>query len=237
MQHEIRSYEEGNSLYQCNAQMMPVTPVENEPLEPGTPSMNMPVEAKEQPHQRQEYYTDSGISDEEPVIFGGQADDNVMMISAENGSESSGQNQHKQDMFYQGTENVENPNHDALVRPYKICTWNVAGLRSVIRKENLEFFKMEKPDIIAIQEIKFPEKKLPEKIYLPGYSCYFEHGEIAGYSGVVTLTKEQPIEVIYGLGNEEFDRDGRVLTLEFDKFYVVNAYVPTSGEELASLDK
>ena len=80
-------------------------------------------------------------------------------------------------------------------------------------------------------------RKRPKSIALEGYYGYFEDGEISGYAGVATLSKSEPLAVIRGIGDKDYDDEGRALTLEFKDYFVVNAYVPNSGEHLVTLDK
>ena len=120
----------------------------------------------------------------------------------------------------------------------KLISWNVNGLRAVINKGFKEFFKEIDADIFSIQETKMQEEQLDEnslKIF-EGYNAYWNSAEKKGYSGTEIFTKQKPLNVIYGIGKEEHDKEGRVITLEFEKFYMVNIYTPNSKRELERLD-
>ncbi|XP_071455700.1 DNA repair nuclease/redox regulator APEX1-like [Hetaerina americana] len=120
---------------------------------------------------------------------------------------------------------------------FKISTWNVAGLRAVIKKNGLDYLTSEKPDIFCLQEIKCPEKKLPSETKIEGYHSYWNSGDKDGHSGTGLYTKEKPLDVKYGIGNPEFDEQGRLIIAEYEKFYLVNAYVLNAGRGLVNLDK
>lgn len=111
----------------------------------------------------------------------------------------------------------------------KILSWNVAGLRAVIKKGFFEFLKKENPDILCLQEVKTVPEQLKEAF--DGYKAIWNPAEKKGYSGVLTLTKEQPKETIKGLGVKEIDKEGRFLTHKFKNFTLINAYFPHSGRE------
>ena len=116
----------------------------------------------------------------------------------------------------------------------KYISWNVNGLRAVIKKGFLEYIKEEKPDIIGLQEIKLSEGQLDLEI--PGYNMYYNYAERKGYSGTAIFTKEKPINVTYGIGMEEHDNEGRVITAEFSEYYFVTVYTPNSKDKLLRLD-
>ena len=120
----------------------------------------------------------------------------------------------------------------------KLISWNVKGLRGVINKGFKEFFKEIDADIFSIQETKMQEEQLDENILkiFKGYNAYWNSAEKKGYSGTAIFTKQKPLNVIYGIGKEEHDKEGRVITLEFEKFYMVNIYTPNSKRELERLD-
>ena len=120
----------------------------------------------------------------------------------------------------------------------KLISWNVNGLRAVINKGFKEFFKEIDADIFSIQETKMQEEQLDENILkiFEGYNAYWNSAEKKGYSGTAIFTKQKPLNVIYGIGKEEHDKEGRVITLEFEKFYMVNIYTPNSKRELERLD-
>ncbi|XP_034238795.1 DNA-(apurinic or apyrimidinic site) lyase-like isoform X2 [Thrips palmi] len=119
----------------------------------------------------------------------------------------------------------------------KISSWNVAGLRAWIKKNGLEYIKHEKPDILCLQETKCSEQKLPPEAKFEGYETYWLSGEKEGQAGVAVLSKTKPLEVKYGIDKPEFDADGRVITAEYEKFYLVNTYVPNAGNGLKTLPR
>ena len=120
----------------------------------------------------------------------------------------------------------------------KLISWNVNGLRAVINKGFKDFFKEVDADIFSIQETKMQEAQLDETILqiFEGYNAYWNSAEKKGYSGTAIFTKQKPLNVTYGIGKEEHDKEGRVITLEFEKFYMVNIYTPNSKRELERLD-
>ena len=116
----------------------------------------------------------------------------------------------------------------------KFISWNVNGIRAVVNKGFLEFFKEIDADIFAIQETKMQEGQL--ELNFDGYYQYWNSAEKKGYSGTAIFTKFEPISVTYGIGIEEHDKEGRIITLEFDNFYFVDCYTPNSKRELERLD-
>lgn len=116
----------------------------------------------------------------------------------------------------------------------KIISWNVNGLRAIINKGFLDFFNKMQADIFCLQETKMQKEQ--SNFEFPGYYEYWNCAEKKGYSGTLILTKEKPISEKYGMGIEEHDKEGRVITLEFEDFYLINCYTPNSGRELARLD-
>ncbi len=117
----------------------------------------------------------------------------------------------------------------------KIIGWNVNGLRAVMSKGNLiPFMNKEKPDIMAFQETKMQENQL--EYNFDGYLRYMNSAEKKGYSGTMVLTKTKPINVIYDIKGKDHPKEGRVITLEFNDFYFVCAYVPNSKDGLARID-
>ena len=116
----------------------------------------------------------------------------------------------------------------------KLISWNVNGIRACVTKGFLEYFKEMDADIFCIQESKLQEGQID--LELEGYHQYWNYAEKKGYSGTAIFTKEKPLSVSYGLGIEEHDKEGRVITLEFDNFYIVTVYTPNSKNELARLD-
>lgn len=116
----------------------------------------------------------------------------------------------------------------------KMISWNVNGLRACLGKGFLEYVKESDADIFCIQESKCQEGQV--ELELPGYHQYWNYAEKKGYSGTAMFTKEEPIAVIYGLGIEEHDHEGRVITAEFPEYYVVTCYTPNSQDGLKRLD-
>lgn len=116
----------------------------------------------------------------------------------------------------------------------RIISWNVNGLRAVLNKGFLDFFYKQDADIFCIQETKMQKEQAD--FNFPGYYEYWNSAEKKGYSGTLILTKTKPISVNYGIGIEEHDKEGRVITLEFEKFYMVNCYTPNSKRELERLE-
>lgn len=115
----------------------------------------------------------------------------------------------------------------------RFVSWNVNGLRACVKKGFLEYFKEVDADIFCVQETKLQEGQI--ELELDGYHQYWNYAEKKGYSGVAIFSKVEPISVSYGLGIEEHDKEGRVITLEFDKFYFITVYTPNSQTELARL--
>lgn len=116
----------------------------------------------------------------------------------------------------------------------KFISWNVNGIRAAVKKGFEDFFKEADADIFAIQETKAQ----PEQIALdfPDYHMYTNSAVKKGYSGTAVFTKKEPLNVTYGIGKEEHDQEGRVITCEFEDFYFVTCYTPNSQNELARLD-
>ena len=115
----------------------------------------------------------------------------------------------------------------------KLVSWNVNGIRACVQKGFLDFFQEIDADIFCIQESKMQAGQLD--LELDGYHQYWNYAEKKGYSGTAIFTKKEPISVAYGIGVEEHDKEGRVITLEFDDFYMVTVYTPNSQNELARL--
>ncbi|MEE0780371.1 MAG: exodeoxyribonuclease III [Sellimonas sp.] len=116
----------------------------------------------------------------------------------------------------------------------KFISWNVNGIRACVQKGFLDFFQEADADIFCIQETKMQEGQLD--LELPGYHQYWNYAVRKGYSGTAIFTKREPVSVQYGIGIEEHDQEGRVITLEFEDFYFVTVYTPNSQSELARLD-
>lgn len=116
----------------------------------------------------------------------------------------------------------------------KLISWNVNGFRAVLQKNFLEYFNSVNADVFCLQEIKLQEGQVdfnPE-----GYNCYWNYAEKKGYSGTAIFTKETPVSVAYDIGIDHHDKEGRVITLEFKDYYLVNVYTPNSQTELARLE-
>lgn len=116
----------------------------------------------------------------------------------------------------------------------KFISWNVNGIRACVQKGFLDYFNEVNADIFCIQESKMQEGQL--ELELDGYYQYWNYAEKKGYSGTAIFTKIKPISYTNGIGIAEHDKEGRVITLEFDEFYFVNVYTPNSKNELARLD-
>jgi len=118
----------------------------------------------------------------------------------------------------------------------KLVTWNVNGLRSIAGKGFGEYLRNTQPDLVCLQEIKArPEQLDPSTRQPQGYHCFYQPAEKPGYSGVAVLSRVKPEGESTGLGIAEFDREGRVITLEFPQFFLVNAYFPNSQRDHARL--
>lgn len=116
----------------------------------------------------------------------------------------------------------------------KLVSWNVNGIRAVWRKGFLDWFNAAQPDVLCMQETRaWPEQLAAEQIAPPGYEGFWVCGEKKGYSGVCIYTRVAPEEVIEGLGDAQFDREGRTLTLRFKDFTLVNAYFPNGQRDHA----
>ena len=116
----------------------------------------------------------------------------------------------------------------------KLISWNVNGIRACLNKGFKEFFEKIDADIFCIQETKCQEGQID--LEFDGYTSYWNSAEKKGYSGTAVFTKIKPLNVTYGIGIEEHDKEGRVITLEFEDFYLVNVYTPNSKRELERLD-
>ena len=116
----------------------------------------------------------------------------------------------------------------------KLISWNVNGIRACVQKGFLDFFKEVDADIFCIQESKMQAGQLD--LELEGYYQYWNYAEKKGYSGTAIFTKKEPLSVQYGIGVEEHDHEGRVITLEFEDFYMVTVYTPNSQDELKRLE-
>ncbi|MDO4481384.1 MAG: exodeoxyribonuclease III [Bacillota bacterium] len=116
----------------------------------------------------------------------------------------------------------------------KFISWNVNGLRACVTKGFMDFFNEADADFFCLQETKLQEGQI--EMELPGYSQYWNYAEKKGYSGTAIFAKEEPVSVFLGIGIEEHDKEGRVITLEYPEYYVVTCYTPNSQNELARLD-
>ena len=116
----------------------------------------------------------------------------------------------------------------------KLISWNVNGLRSCMGKGFMDFFDSVDADIFCLQEIKLSEGQIEWN--KENYYSYWNYAEKKGYSGTAVFSKEKPISVKYGIGIDEHDHEGRVITLEFDNFYMVTVYTPNSQRELTRLE-
>ena len=116
----------------------------------------------------------------------------------------------------------------------KMISWNVNGLRAAVGKGFVEYFKEADADIFSLQETKLQAGQID--LELEGYHQYWNYAEKKGYSGVAAFTKKEPLNVTYGIGVEEHDHEGRVITMEFENFYHVTVYTPNSQAENARLD-
>ena len=115
----------------------------------------------------------------------------------------------------------------------KLISWNVNGLRAVMGKGFMEAFASLDADLFCLQETKLQEGQI--RMDLPGYHQYWNYAEKKGYSGTAVFTREEPLSVRYGIGEDAFDHEGRVITLEFPQWYVLTVYTPNSQDTLARL--
>lgn len=116
----------------------------------------------------------------------------------------------------------------------KLISWNVNGLRAVMGKGFMEIFQSLDADVFCLQETKLQQGQI--EMNLPGYHQYWNYAEKKGYSGTAVFTRQKPLEVRYGLGVEEHDHEGRVITLDMGDFYLVTVYTPNAQRELTRLD-
>lgn len=116
----------------------------------------------------------------------------------------------------------------------KFISWNVNGLRACVGKGFLDYFHEADADIFCVQETKLQEGQID--LQLDGYYQYWNYAEKKGYSGTAIFTKKEPVFVQYGMGIEKHDKEGRVITLEFEEFYFITVYTPNSQNELARLE-
>jgi exodeoxyribonuclease-3 len=122
----------------------------------------------------------------------------------------------------------------ATLPPVKLISWNVNGLRAVLRKNFLDYLADEDPDVLCLQEIKCTPDDV-EQLWPAAYTTYWNAAEKKGYAGTAIFTRLRPLEISTGIGLAAHDREGRVVTAEFADFFLVNAYVPNSQRELTRL--
>jgi len=118
----------------------------------------------------------------------------------------------------------------------RLVSWNVNGLRAIMKKGFIESIKKLNPDVLCLQETKMQEGQLDLDVDLEEYYKYFNSAQKKGYSGTAVFTKVKPIDVTYGMNKEEHDKEGRIITVEYDDFYLVNVYTPNSKTELERLE-
>lgn len=116
----------------------------------------------------------------------------------------------------------------------KLISWNVNGLRACVTKGFMDFFQEVDADMFCVQETKLQEGQID--LELPGYLQYWNYADKKGYSGTAIFTKKQPLSVTYGMGIDEHDHEGRLITLEFEEFYLINGYIPNAQNELKRID-
>ena len=116
----------------------------------------------------------------------------------------------------------------------KLISWNVNGLRAIMGKNFMEYFNEADADCFCLQETKLQEGQI--EMDLPGYHQYWNYADKKGYSGTAVFTRKEPLSVRYGMGVDEHDHEGRLITLEFEDFYLITVYVPNSQDELRRLD-
>ena len=116
----------------------------------------------------------------------------------------------------------------------RLVSWNVNGLRAVMKKGFMDIFDEFNADVFALQETKLQEGQID--IDLPNYHDYWSYAERKGYSGTAVFSKQEPLQVLHGLGNSELDNEGRIVALEFESFWFVDVYTPNAQSELKRLD-
>ena len=116
----------------------------------------------------------------------------------------------------------------------KFISWNVNGLRACMQKGFMDYFLAENADFFCLQEIKLQAGQID--LQLPGYYQYWNYAEKKGYSGTAIFTKHEPLNVAYGIGIQELDTEGRVITLEYDNYYLITCYTPNAQQGLARID-
>ena len=116
----------------------------------------------------------------------------------------------------------------------RFISWNVNGLRACMQKGFMEYFQREQPDFFCLQEIKLQAGQID--LAIPDYELYWNYAQKKGYSGTAIFTKHSPLSIQYGIGVEELDTEGRVITLEYEQFYLVTCYTPNAQQGLARID-
>lgn len=116
----------------------------------------------------------------------------------------------------------------------KLISWNVNGIRACVTKGFMDYFNEADADIFCIQESKVSAGQI--ELDMPGYEQYWNYAEKKGYSGTAVFTKQKPLNVTYGMGKEEHDHEGRIITLEFENFFMITVYTPNSKQDLSRLD-
>lgn len=118
----------------------------------------------------------------------------------------------------------------------KLISWNVNGIRAILKKEFAEWFATEQPDVLCLQETKAKPEQVELPLEFAGYHQYWNSATKPGYSGTLILSKEKPISVVNGIGMNEHDTEGRAITAEYQDFYLVTVYTPNAQHGLARLD-
>jgi len=118
----------------------------------------------------------------------------------------------------------------------KLYSWNVNGIRAVLKKNFEEFVEEHQPDVLCLQETKAQAEQVDLPLTMAGYRTYWNSAEKAGYSGTAIFTKVEPLEVSYGMGIDEHDKEGRVITATFEDFHLVTVYTPNAQNQLKRLD-
>ncbi len=120
--------------------------------------------------------------------------------------------------------------------PKSLISWNVNGLRAVLQKDFAAFVKEANPDVLCLQEVKAQADQIEDMSWADGYEAFWNSAVKKGYSGTLVLTKAKPLKVTSGMGIDEHDQEGRIVTVEFEKFQLVNVYTPNSQNGLKRLD-
>ena len=122
-----------------------------------------------------------------------------------------------------------------LNKPLRLVSWNVNGIRAVVKKGFLDFLSHEAPDILCLQETKARPEQVETLFWPPEYHLFWNSADRPGYSGTAILTREKPLSLVEGIGKPVHDKEGRVMTAEYENFYLVNCYTPNSQRELTRL--